>query len=227
MNTGEINSYLLNSRCKDKWQLVGTKRRAGVAVPLFSLYSKNSSGIGELTDLNLLADWCLKTGISIIQLLPLNDVGSDFAPYNSVSSFALDPMYLNLNDLSYTETAELSQKTGTLRKKFRPAFRKVNYKVKQAKLELLWHIYRETNTDEITDYILYKKNNQYWLNDYSVYKVIAELNPGIWWVNWDEDLKTGSMKLLQRLKSLIMNGSSSINGYSGSCLNSSEKLSRK
>lgn len=189
MNTGEINSYLLSSRCKDKWQLVGTKRRAGVAVPLFSLYSKNSSGIGELTDLNLLADWCLKTGISIIQLLPLNDVGSDFAPYNSVSSFALDPMYLDLNDLSYAESAEFSQKTGTLRKKYRPAFRKVNYKVKQAKLELLWQIYRETNTDEIADYILYKKNNQYWLNDYSVYKVIAELYPGIGWVSWDEDLK--------------------------------------
>ena len=57
-----------------------------MTAPLFSLYSKKSVGIGEAPDLKLLVDWCKKTGLSIIQLLPLNDVGFDFRPYDAQSS---------------------------------------------------------------------------------------------------------------------------------------------
>jgi 4-alpha-glucanotransferase len=70
---------------------VGLKRRAGVCAPLFSLHSKESVGIGEIPDLIPFIDWAASTGLSIIQLLPLNDVGFDFAPYSAKSSFASIP----------------------------------------------------------------------------------------------------------------------------------------
>jgi len=60
--------WMLETPSKDHWKKIGLKRRAGVAVPLFSLYSNNSLGIGEFPDLKLLVDWCRKTDISIIQL---------------------------------------------------------------------------------------------------------------------------------------------------------------
>jgi len=82
----------LKSKTADKWERFGAKRRAGVLAPLFSLYSKNSTGIGEIPDIKLLADWCEKTGLSIIQLLPMNDSGFNFTPYDCQSTFALDPM---------------------------------------------------------------------------------------------------------------------------------------
>ncbi|MDD4908361.1 MAG: 4-alpha-glucanotransferase, partial [Candidatus Omnitrophica bacterium] len=48
----------------DKWKKIGARRRAGVVVPLFSVYSRNSLGVGDLADLKFLIDWCVKTGNS-------------------------------------------------------------------------------------------------------------------------------------------------------------------
>jgi 4-alpha-glucanotransferase len=74
---------------------------AGVAIPVFSLRSKNSFGTGEFTDINLLVDWAKQTGLKLIQLLPINDTTAnhtwtDCYPYAAISAFALHPLYLNL-----------------------------------------------------------------------------------------------------------------------------------
>jgi 4-alpha-glucanotransferase len=50
-----------------------TWRGAGVAIPMFSLRSEKSFGVGDFADLKLLADWCVRTGQNIIQILPIND----------------------------------------------------------------------------------------------------------------------------------------------------------
>ena len=90
---------LLSTPCSQQWKRLGARRRSGVAVPLFSIYSKDSTGIGDIADLKLLVDWCVRCGLSLIQLLPLNDMGLDFRPYDTQSTFALDPVYLRLEDL--------------------------------------------------------------------------------------------------------------------------------
>jgi 4-alpha-glucanotransferase len=77
---------------------------AGVSAPVFSLRSEKSLGVGEFTDLKLLVDWCVQTGIRLIQVLPVNDTGAtktwtDSYPYAAISAFALHPMYLNLEEL--------------------------------------------------------------------------------------------------------------------------------
>ena len=61
-----------------QWRRIGAKRRAGVLAPLFSLYSKESIGIGQFTDLVPLGEWARAAGLSIIQLLPMNEVGFGF-----------------------------------------------------------------------------------------------------------------------------------------------------
>ena len=81
-----------------------TWRAAGVAVPVFSLRSNHSCGVGDFGDLRLLVDWAVATGMKIIQLLPVNDTTvscswSDSYPYNIISAFALHPQYLDLNAL--------------------------------------------------------------------------------------------------------------------------------
>ncbi len=80
------------------------EKKVGVAVPLFSLRSDTDFGIGEFRDLMNLADWCVSNNLKIIQLLPVNDTTSHFDwhdsyPYNAISAFALNPIYLNLQDL--------------------------------------------------------------------------------------------------------------------------------
>ncbi len=69
-NSGEL---LLNTYSREKWKKIKPNKRSGVLVPLFSLYSQDSVGIGEYDDLKLLLDWCDKTGNSILQLLPMNE----------------------------------------------------------------------------------------------------------------------------------------------------------
>ena len=74
-------------------------RGAGVAIPVFSLRSKKSWGVGEFSDLKLMAQWAKSVGMSVIQVLPVNDTSSSFTwhdsyPYNAISSFALHPLYL-------------------------------------------------------------------------------------------------------------------------------------
>lgn len=166
-------SYLLHTKTADRWKRVGAKRRAGIAVPLFSVYSESSIGIGEIPDIKLLVDWCNKTGMSIIQLLPLNDVGSDFAPYNSVSTFALDPMYLSLQLLKEVNVKDYENNLMDIKKRYRPLFGRVNYKIKKAKLDLLSRIYQENSSDNINDLNLYIQNNEYWLKDYALYKILS------------------------------------------------------
>ena len=81
-----------------------TWRAAGVVIPVFSLRTKESYGVGDFGDLRRLVDWCAATGMKVIQLLPVNDTTcsgnwSDSYPYNIVSAFALHPHYLDLEAL--------------------------------------------------------------------------------------------------------------------------------
>ena len=81
-----------------------TWRVAGVVVPVFSLRSEHSYGVGDFGDLRRLVDWAVTTGMKVIQMLPVNDTTTDGGwhdsyPYNIVSAFALHPHYLDLEAL--------------------------------------------------------------------------------------------------------------------------------
>lgn len=80
-------------------------RGAGVAMPVFSLRTHKSFGIGEFTDLNVLTDWVAKIGMNLIQVLPVNDTIAtktwvDSYPYAAISVFALHPLYINIEQIS-------------------------------------------------------------------------------------------------------------------------------
>ena len=81
-----------------------TWRAAGMVVPVFSLRSEHSCGVGDFGDLRRLVDWAVTTGMKVIQTLPVNDTTTDGGwhdsyPYNIVSAFALHPHYLDLETL--------------------------------------------------------------------------------------------------------------------------------
>ena len=89
-------AYGENLRIKEK-----TWRVAGVVVPVFSLRSDSSYGVGDFGDLRQMVDWAVSTGMKVIQILPVNDTTtshgwSDSYPYNIISAFALHPHYLDL-----------------------------------------------------------------------------------------------------------------------------------
>ncbi|MET0591724.1 MAG: 4-alpha-glucanotransferase, partial [Polyangiaceae bacterium] len=75
------------------------KRRAGVLIPLFSMRRRGDWGIGDIGAIAPFANWSQKAGFSVLQLLPINAVsGLDASPYAAISAFAIDPVYLALED---------------------------------------------------------------------------------------------------------------------------------
>ena len=108
-------SVSTNPLFKTQW------RGAGLAVPVFGLRSDKGMGVGEFLDLKALIDWCVKSGMKLLQLLPVTDTCShspatveDSYPYSSISVYALHPMYLRLGEvpgLDATLQAEIEQAT--------------------------------------------------------------------------------------------------------------------
>jgi len=75
-------------------------RRAGLLVPLFSIPSRGSWGIGEIADLPRLGRWMSDAGFSFVQLLPINEMADgQNSPYSAMSAMAIDPIYIRLVDV--------------------------------------------------------------------------------------------------------------------------------
>lgn len=98
--------------CDDGFRQLSLWRGAGVAVPIFSLRSHSSMGIGSFSDLKLLIDWSHHVGLKIIQTLPVNDTIAhkswrDSYPYAAISVFALHPLYIHLMDIATFKDQEV------------------------------------------------------------------------------------------------------------------------
>lgn len=196
-------SHFLNTPGKDKWENLGLNRRAGVAVPLFSVRSSKSVGIGEIMDLKYVVRWCKKTGLSIIQLLPLNEVGFDFVPYNCISSFALEPMYLSLYELKDVNIALHKKRIREVKKEFRiTGDKRVDYRIKQQKLDLLWDIFRTNYVFGSKKFLNFKNKNEYWLEDYATYKVLKEQHNGKSWEEWEDAFRNRRKETLASFRKL-------------------------
>jgi len=151
-------------------------RGAGVAVPVFSLRSESSFGVGEFADLKLLADWGKKTGLKLIQLLPINDTSAtgtwqDSYPYAAISAFALHPLYLNLAAVADTKNRRLLAALEPERERLN-ALDALDYAaVMKAKLGFLRQIFplQKAATFRSADYKTFFAGNKHWLVAYAAF----------------------------------------------------------
>ena len=85
-------------------------KSAGFLLPLFSVKTEKSLGIGDIGDLYPLIDWASEHGQKIIQLLPINDTSpGDASPYAAISTYAANPLYINLDMLEDVQNSEGAQ----------------------------------------------------------------------------------------------------------------------
>ncbi len=175
-------------------------RSAGVLTPLFSVYSRSSIGTGEIPDIRLLVDWCRKAGLSLIQLLPMNDAGFNFRPYDSESSMALEPFYLSIDEIAHVDTDEFKSEIAALRKKYPCEGDYFDTSVKKAKLDLLWYMYRRKKKSGDKDFAIYAEQNRPWLEPYAQYKVLKDRFGLSGWMSWPEDLKNRNPDALAALE---------------------------
>ncbi|MBF0491133.1 MAG: 4-alpha-glucanotransferase, partial [Candidatus Omnitrophica bacterium] len=161
----------------------------GVAIPVFSLKTEDSCGVGEFLDLIKFGVWCRKVELDVIQILPVNDTGNDTSPYNALSAFALHPIYVSLkalNDghLDWNDefTTEIEQTAARINSSHKVSYQEINV----FKLSLLKKIY-DTNIDRLAgneDFSRYIDSTA-WLRDYCVYRVLKDQNSLRSWKDWE------------------------------------------
>jgi 4-alpha-glucanotransferase len=158
-----------------------TWKGAGVAIPVFSLRSDNSFGVGEFADLKLLADWCKQAGLKLIQILPINDTIAthtwlDSYPYAAISAFALHPLYLNLAQVASAQNKRLLEKLEHERKRL-DSLEAVDYEaVLNSKLDFLKQIYpsQKSATFNSSGYQEFFEQNQHWLVPYAAFSCLRD-----------------------------------------------------
>ncbi|WP_276503316.1 4-alpha-glucanotransferase [Terrimonas pollutisoli] len=153
-----------------------TWKGAGVAIPVFSLRSKNGFGVGEFADIKLLVDWAKEAGLKLIQILPVNDTIAtntwmDSYPYAAISAFALHPLYINLEKVAGKKHSGL---VDALKKKQKQLneLPEVNYEeVVRFKLAVLKELYHAIGSPSSEDheYKHFFEDNKHWLVPYAAF----------------------------------------------------------
>ena len=194
------NRLLYNNAAKRKLTILhdgfvrlpnNTWKGAGVTIPVFSLRSKNSFGVGEFDDIKLLVDWAQITGLKLIQILPVNDTiatnsWKDSYPYAAISAFALHPLYINLSKVAGQEFTDelnlLKQKQQELNE-----LTVVDYEeVIKYKLSVLKKLYGVMSADcfDSDNYKKFYRANKHWLEPYAAFCFLRDKNGSTVFEEW-------------------------------------------
>lgn len=170
------------------------KKLTGVAVPLGALYTKDNPVIGEFPDLKPFADYCQAAGISIIQLLPVNDTGTQSSPYSGLSAFALHPIYIRLKDVPGFD--ELYKNDEKFKKAYDVFVANQKYTLrynydailntKTALLKMLYDSTDEGKTGDAGEALSKWIKANSWVKDYAVYKNLKWNYMQASWKSWLE-----------------------------------------
>ena len=179
-----------------------TWRGAGVAIPVFSLRSEASFGVGEFADLKPLAEWGRQTGLKLIQLLPVNDTSAthtaqDSYPYAAISAFALHPLYLNLAAVANAKNKKLLQKLEPERQRLN-ALDAVDYAaVMRAKLGFLKQIFPSQKADTFAspEYKTFFGENENWLVPYAAFCFLRDQSGTADFSQWPEHSRFDAQKI--------------------------------
>ncbi len=158
-----------------------SQKIAGTLVPVFSLRSKTSFGVGDFGDLKKMVDWVSGTGQRLLQILPINDTTNthtwtDSYPYSCISIFALHPQYADLTALPALKDTQKAAEFETLRQELN-ALPQIDYeRVNNAKTEYLGLLFQQEGAKVLRSakYKKFFEEEKYWLVSYAEYCVKRE-----------------------------------------------------
>lgn len=170
---------------------VSDKRLAGTLVPVFSLRSKDSFGVGDFGDLRKMIDFMEATNQQVLQILPINDTTTthtwtDSYPYSCISVFAIHPQYVDLTQLPKLKDKVLAKKFETLRVELN-ALRQIDYeRVNKAKNEYMKALFeQEKDTVMKSDgFKTFFSTAAHWLVPYAQYSYLRDTNGTAEFTKW-------------------------------------------
>ena len=159
-----------------------SRKIAGTAIPVFSLRSEGSYGVGDFGDLKKLIDWAEKTHQQAVQILPINDTTitntwMDSYPYNSISIYAFHPMYIDLRQLGKLKDKEAAIAFEEKRLALN-ALPQIDYEaVNEAKREYIRLMFLQTGKKVLAsaDFKKFFKENEHWLLPYAAFSHLRDL----------------------------------------------------
>ena len=157
------------------------RKVAGTAIPVFSLRSEGSFGVGDFDDLKKLIDWAVSTHQQAIQILPINDTTitntwMDSYPYNSISIYAFHPMYIDLRQLGKLKDKEALAFYEEKRKELN-ALPQIDYEaVNNTKRAYLKSMYQQTGKKVLVsaEFKKFFKENEHWLLPYAAFSYLRD-----------------------------------------------------
>ncbi len=170
------NSSVTVYEVENAFFAIADTKCAGTLVPVFSLRSKTSFGVGDFGDLKKMVDWVAKTKQRLLQVLPINDTTTthtwtDSYPYNSISIFALHPQYADLTALPALDDEKKRKEFEALRKDLN-ALPQIDYeRVNNAKTEYLMLLYKQEGKKMMAtaEFKAFFKETEQWLVPYAQY----------------------------------------------------------
>ncbi|MDO4159416.1 MAG: 4-alpha-glucanotransferase, partial [Prevotellaceae bacterium] len=168
-------------------------RCAGTLVPVFSLRSKTSFGVGDFGDLKKMIDWVATTKQRVLQVLPINDTTithtwTDSYPYSCISIFALHPQYADFTQLPQIKDEEKKLKFETLRQELN-SLPQIDYeRVNDTKLEYLKELYKQEGKKMLgsAKFKSFFTETEEWLVPYAQYCYLRELNGTADFTTWKD-----------------------------------------
>ena len=173
----EVSNPDLPAVQRDAWMDAPEDFRvAGTLIPVFSLRSRRSFGVGDFGDLRQMIDWVATTGQRLLQILPINDTTSshtwaDSYPYSCISVFALHPQYVELGALPALKSEKDRRRFDKLRQELN-GLPQIDYeRVNAAKLEYLQLLYEQEGKKTLAtaDFKAFFADNEQWLVPYAQY----------------------------------------------------------
>ena len=179
MKAGELVSYELDQA----FFALYNRKLAGTQVPVFSLRTRKSAGIGDFGDLKTMIDFVASTGQKVLQLLPINDTTithtwSDSYPYSCISVFAIHPQYADLHALPELKDAKARAEAEKTRAELN-ALDKIDYeKVNDFKINYLRQIFNQEGEKmmKTAEYKAFFQDTELWLVPYAQYSYLRDKN---------------------------------------------------
>ena len=184
---GTIVVYELDQSFLDR----SNRKLSGTLVPVFSLRSKSSFGVGDFGDLKKMIDWISMVGQRVLQILPVNDTTithtwTDSYPYSCISIFAIHPQYVDLNALPALKDKTHMEYYKKLQSKLN-LLRQVDYEqVNSAKLRYLHELFNQEGSRILksTGFHAFFKETEIWLVPYAQYCVLRDENKTADFYKW-------------------------------------------
>ncbi|MDE6893359.1 MAG: 4-alpha-glucanotransferase, partial [Lachnospiraceae bacterium] len=175
-------------------------RTSGILLPVSSIPS--AYGIGSFSkEAYEFVDFLERAGQSYWQILPLGPTGYGDSPYQSFSTFAGNPYYIDLEEL--IEEGLLTKEQCEVRD-FGANEAYVDYeKIYKSRFVVLKEAFDNSRIEENEDFQAFAKENAFWLSDYSLYMAVKDSYKGKSWSEWDEDIRLRRPEAIEKYRNQL------------------------